>query len=80
MKKVKEVLSDEFDDLIKTLKFPNKFWNILDKVIYRSEQEAYIKGLQRAVEFCNYYDYSIREVKKKIKIEIKNSEERLNNE
>ena len=37
---IKEKLSPEFDDLIKTLQFPDKFYNILDKVIKREVQET----------------------------------------
>ena len=39
MKAIKEKLSPEFNDLIKTLQFPDKFYNILDRVIKREVQE-----------------------------------------
>ena len=37
---IKEKLSPEFDDLIKTLQFPDKFYDILDRVIKREVQET----------------------------------------
>jgi hypothetical protein len=40
MTTIKEKLSPEFDDLIKTLQFPDKFYNILDRVIAREIQET----------------------------------------
>lgn len=36
---IKEKLSPEFDDLIKTLQFPDKFYNILDRIVKREIQE-----------------------------------------
>jgi len=36
---IKEKLSPEFDDLIKTLQFPDKFYDILDRVIKREVEE-----------------------------------------
>ena len=37
---IKERLSPEFDDLIKTLQFPDKFYDTLDRVIKREVQES----------------------------------------
>lgn len=48
---IKEKLSPEFDDLIKTLQFPDKFYDILDRVIKREieENKEKIMGLVERV-------------------------------
>ncbi|HEY0090125.1 MAG TPA: hypothetical protein VGB37_14860 [Candidatus Lokiarchaeia archaeon] len=41
MTNIKEKLSPEFDDLIKTLQFPDKFYNILDKISHDEFNRGY---------------------------------------
>lgn len=40
-KNIKEKLSPEFDDLIKSLQFPDKFYNILDKISHDEFNRGY---------------------------------------